>query len=81
MEKQAMIWPQQSELEDAKPEALCAPEIYQKLGASEGVEDCKPMVRNIELLGQRQFIPGQPGSDSDYKSSSARQLSLQYVKV
>jgi tetratricopeptide (TPR) repeat protein len=71
MEKQAMIWQQQGKFEDAKPETLRAIEIYQKLGASEDVEDCKTMLREIEgKLEQRQCIPGQSEPNGELLTST-----------
>jgi hypothetical protein len=48
MEKQAIIWCRKRKLEDAKSEASNALEIYEKLGATKDVEDCRILLQEIE---------------------------------
>ena len=48
MELKARIWHQQHQLEDAVSEAQGALEVYQKLGASKDIEDCKKLLRVLE---------------------------------
>ena len=85
MELKARIWRQQHRLEDAVSEAQGALEIYEKLGASKDITDCKSLLRELrqaiagELLG-RTLLPipvnppfsarGAPPSAS--KSTSSR---------
>ena len=45
---QAKIWYQQGRLEDAAPEALRALDIFEKLGVSGDLEDCRALLRDIE---------------------------------
>ena len=48
VEVQARIWYGQDRLEEAKAEALRAADIYDKLGASKDVEDCRELLQDIE---------------------------------
>ena len=47
MELQAWIWYRQHRLEDARPEALGALEIYERLGAVKDGESCRVLLRRI----------------------------------
>ena len=48
MELQARIWYNQCRLEEAKSEALRAINVYEKIGATKDVEDCRAILRDIE---------------------------------
>ena len=48
MKLQAWVWYKQCRLEEAKSEALRAADIYDKLGAAKGVEDCRKLLRCID---------------------------------
>jgi len=48
MELQANIWYGQRRLEEARSEALCAIDVYEKLGAANDVEDCKKILRDVQ---------------------------------
>ena len=48
IEFQATVWYEQHELEEAKSEALHVLEIYEKLGAAGGVENCRDLLQKIE---------------------------------
>ena len=48
MEEKAQIWYQQHRFEDAVSEASGALKIYEKLGASKDIVDCKNLLRGIE---------------------------------
>ena len=48
MELQAMIWYKQGRLEEARTEALRAADVYDKLGATNKMEDCRKLLRKIE---------------------------------
>ena len=48
MEMQAIIWCRQRRVEEAKSEALCAAEIFEKLGSVEDVERCRESLQVIE---------------------------------
>jgi len=45
---QAMVWYDQDRLEEAMTEALRAADVYEKLGAGEGMERCRELLRKIE---------------------------------
>ena len=47
-EVQAQIWYGQGRHEEAVSEALCAIEIYEKLGATKDIEHCRTLIRGIE---------------------------------
>jgi tetratricopeptide (TPR) repeat protein len=48
MELQAEIWYQQRRLEEAKSEVLRAADVYEKLGATKDVEDCRKLLRKMQ---------------------------------
>ena len=48
MEMQAGVWYRQLRLDDAKSESLRSLEIYEKLGAEEGVKNSKYILREVE---------------------------------
>jgi len=48
MKLQARVWYDQHRLEEAKSEALRAVDVYKKLGATNDVEDCRKLLRDIE---------------------------------
>jgi hypothetical protein len=58
IELQAIVLYRQYRLEDAKLEALNALEIYEKLGATRGVEACRGHLREIEraMNNQGEFL-------------------------
>ena len=45
---QARVWYEQSRLEEAQSEALCAIDIYEKVGAVRDAECCRNFLQNIE---------------------------------
>ena len=49
MEQHATFWYKQHKLEEARCEALRAVEVYEKIGAMKDVEDCRAILRNIEV--------------------------------
>ena len=63
-EIQAETWYRQGRLEDAAAEALRAREIYEKLGAAKGVEDCKRLLQAIELV-ESQPTSSEPDPNSE----------------
>ena len=66
IELQAWVWYDQHRLEEAKSEALRAADIFDKLGATEDVEGCKRLLRDIEKgLSGPVTSPGQPDSDCE----------------
>ena len=48
MELQARFWHEEGMFEEAKSEALCAINAYEKVGATEDVEECRKILRDIE---------------------------------
>ena len=48
VETQARIWRRQRRLEEARAEVLRAADIYERLGATKDVEDCRELLRQIE---------------------------------
>jgi len=60
----AVAWVEQGRLEEARSEVLCAAEIYEKLGNSQGVGDCEGFIQTLDYLatfGQfREFLRMMP---------------------
>jgi tetratricopeptide (TPR) repeat protein len=56
-ELQARIWYEQGRFEEAKSEALCAADVYGKIGAAKDVEDCRVLLQDIEEK-ERAGYPG-----------------------
>ena len=48
MKERAMILYMQHEFEEARSEALCAADIYERLGAVKEAEDCRELLQRIE---------------------------------
>ena len=48
MELQAGVWYRQGRFREARSEALCAADVYEKLGAVKGLELCRELLRWIE---------------------------------
>ena len=59
MEFQARIWYRQWRLEDARCEALCALETYEKIGAANDVGGCRRLLQRIEQATERRAISGE----------------------
>ena len=54
MQMQVQIWYRQCRLDDARSEALDALEIYERLGAAEGIEHCRALLQKFgEGLGNQ----------------------------
>ena len=62
MELQATVWYKQGRLEEARTEALCAADNYDKLGATDKMEDCRELLRKIETGA---VASGQSNSDCE----------------
>ena len=62
MELQATVWYKQGRLEEARTEALRAAEVYDKLGATNKMEDCRELLRKIE---NRAVASGQSDSNCE----------------
>jgi len=50
---QAVVWVQQSKLEQAKSEALRAVEVFEKLGATLDLERCRKLLKTIDSMQER----------------------------
>ena len=50
---QARLWYKQGKLEEARSEALCAADVFEKLGAANDMEDCRKLLQDVreELNG------------------------------
>ena len=48
MRMQAKIWYYEHKFEEAKSEALCAADVFEKLGATQSLEICRELLQNIE---------------------------------
>ena len=44
----AMLWHKQHRLEEARPEVMCAVELFEKLGATQDVEGCRTLLQQIQ---------------------------------
>ena len=62
MELQAWIWYRQCRLEDARREASGALEIFEKLGAAQGVEKCSRVLQEIERATESHATSGESAS-------------------
>jgi tetratricopeptide (TPR) repeat protein len=69
MEEQARVWYRQRRLEEARSEALRAPDIYAKLGAAKDVERCQKFAQRIQDELNTAVASGQSGLNcvSSYK--------------
>ena len=65
MEMQANIWRAQYRFEEARPEALRAIDVYEKVGATECVERCRTLLRYIQELEELDTAVGSDQSDSN----------------
>ena len=60
---QAEVWYKQHRLEEARSEALRTADIYERLGAARGLENCRGLLRRIEEELDRPVASGQSGSN------------------
>jgi len=65
MEAQAEVWYKQHKLEEARSEVLRAADIYEKLGATGNVEDCRALLWNIREELDAAAASGQSDSDCE----------------
>ena len=63
--EQARIYYQQRRFAKAKPEVLCALEIFEKFGALRDVERCKNLLQKIERETKGRATSGRPSSISE----------------
>jgi tetratricopeptide (TPR) repeat protein len=66
MEMKARIWYRQSELEEAKSEALRAKEIYEKLGAAKDLGDCIELLQEIEKAMESRSVSGEQNPSCEF---------------
>ena len=62
---QAAIWYEQRRLGEAKCEALRAADIYDELGATKDVDECRRLLRDIEEELNAPAASGQSGFDCE----------------
>ena len=68
MKMHARIWCRQGMFEDATSKALCAKEMYERLGAAEDLESCRSLLREIKL--RKNWSPsGAPDPSGEHLSS------------
>lgn len=72
MNLQAMIWCRQDRLGEARSEALCATDVYEKLGATTDLEFCRALLRDIEE--EMENPAPSDGSDSNGELDSDGEL-------
>ena len=66
MELQARFWYEECRFEEAKSEALGAADVYEGIGATKGVEDCKSILRDIEEKMKTLVASGEPDSNGEF---------------
>ena len=71
MDLQARIWYRECRLGDARCEALGALEIFEKLGAAQGIEGCRELLRRIEQATERRAISGESTSCGELSGHGA----------
>ena len=71
MELQSEIWYQGGKLEEAKCEALGAASVYGKIGATKNVEDCRAILRRVEVEITKQAAESH-GLESSLEGASRR---------
>ena len=59
MKLQAGFWYEERRFEEAKSEALCAADVYERIGATRDVEGCNVILRNIEEKMKTLVISGE----------------------
>ena len=64
-ERQAVFWYEEGRFEEARSEALRAVEVYEEIGATKDITDCKTILRNIETATKTLAASG--GLDSNGK--------------
>ena len=67
MELQVMIWDKQRRFEEAKSEALCAADVYGKLGATEDVGRCRALLQKIEDASNNPATPHKSDSNGEFR--------------
>ena len=60
MQLQASLWYNQHRLEEARAEALCAVDVFEKFGAAEDLKECRVLLGWIEKEMNKPAIPDKP---------------------
>ena len=63
---QAELWYEQNRLEEARSEALCAVDMFEKLGAAGDLERCRALLRRIEGEINTPVIPDIPTDTGEF---------------
>ena len=71
MELEARFWYKESRPEEARSEASCAADIYEKIGAAKGMEDCRVLLQLIEEKIQKSVTPGESYFDGESRKSTS----------
>ena len=77
-EEQALVWYQQGRLEEAKSEALCAANIYDKLGAAKDLKRCRKLLRYIEEELNTPVASGQSEPDCKFLQTALLLTSINF---
>ena len=64
-ELQAEVWYEQGRLEEARSEVLRAADIYERLGATNDMEECRKLLRRIQEGPDSLVASAQPGFDCE----------------
>jgi len=65
MKQQATFWCDQRKLEESKSEALHAVEVFEKLGATRDVEECRKLLQRINEETNSPIFSDEPGDDGE----------------
>ena len=65
MDLQAAFWYKQRGFREARSEALCAVNAYEKAGATEDLETCRDLLRRIEEEIEKLIIPSESDFDGE----------------
>jgi len=60
------LWYEQNRLEEARSEALCAVDMFEKLGAAGDLERCRALLRRIEGEINTPVIPDIPTDTGEF---------------
>ena len=66
MELQALFWYIKHRLEEAKSEALCAVDVFEKLGAADGVKRIKEFLQLIDMSSKKLLTPNESDDNGEF---------------
>ena len=66
IELQATVWYSQHRFEEARSEALRSLDVYNKIGAAEGVERCEKLLQDIERKLNTPISSDQSGFNCEF---------------